>query len=187
VLIAAVCFGVYKYSGNSLPSGGGESLQGESGKPDKRLHEVNQALSEQVGTLQEELRLISAERDRLKEDKAQLLYMVEKLQQQAVQTSVPDPEHGAREKVVRSWLLRISELRNATIPGKAESRDTYVNQVNEVVRGLKEDFAEDAFIMEMGYAKTSPQVKSDIRAAQRKLDLVIKYLRAYRSGAEEPL
>lgn len=92
---------------------------------------------------------------------------------------------GVSEKVVRSWLVRISELRNTRVAEIAVPRDEYIKEVNEVVRGLKEDFAEDMFIMEIGYVKTSSRVKSDITAAQKKLDDIILYLRAYDYGADE--
>jgi hypothetical protein len=182
VLIAVAGFGVYKYAGNSLPPGDDEPLQGEGAHPEKKLHEANQELIARIRALREELRLTSEERDRLKEDKSQLLYMVEKLQQQSVKASAGSREGGVSAKVVRSWLVRLSELRNAGVAEKAAARDEYVKEVNEVIRGLKEDFAEDTFIMGIGYAKTSSRVKGDILAAQKKLDDIIKYLRAYNNG-----
>jgi hypothetical protein len=182
-LILVLGFGVYKYAGNSVPPGGDELLQEERANPEKKLHEANQELIARMRVLQEELRLTSEERDRLREDKAQLLYMVEKLQQQSVKASSGSGEGGVSAKVVRSWLVRLSELRNAKSPETAVSRDAYVKEVNEVVRGLKEDFAEDTFIMGIGYAKTSSRVKSDVSAVQKKLDDIITYLQAYHKGA----
>lgn len=179
VLIAVVGFGVYKYAGNSVPPGGDEPLQGEAATPEKKLNQANQELIAQVRALREELRVTSQERDQLKEDKAQLLYMVEKLQQQSVKSSAESREGSVSAKVVRSWLVRVTELRNAGVAEKAAARDEFVKEVNQVIRGLKEDFAEDPFIMGIGYAKTSSRVKGDIAAAQKKLDDIIKYLRAY--------
>jgi len=179
LLIVVAGFGVYKYAGNSLPPGGDEPLQGESAHPEMTLHEVNRELISRMRALQEELRLTSEERNRLKEDKAQLLYMVEKLQQQSVKASAESREGGVSTKVVRSWLVRLSELRTAGVTEKAAARDEYVKEVNEVIRGLKEDFTEDTFIMGIGYAKTSSRVKGDILSAQNKLDDIIKYLRSY--------
>jgi len=182
VLIATVCFGIYKYAGNSLPSGGNESLPGEGNDPVQSVHEVNQELSARVKELQEELRLTAKERDSLKEDKAQLLYMVEKLQQQSVKIAASGQGGGVSGKVVRSWLVRISELKNKRVAEIVVPRDEYIKEVNEVIRGLKEDFAEDTFIMGIGYAKTSSRVKNDISAAQTKLEDIIQYLRAYDPG-----
>ncbi len=182
VLIVVIGFGVYKYAGNSVPPGGDESLQGEGAHPEMKLHEANQELLARMRALQEELRLTSEERDRLREDKAQLLYMVEKLQQQSVKASAESREGDVNAKVARSWLVRISDLRNAGIVEKSASRNDYVKEVNEVIRGLKEDFAEDTFIMGIAYAKTSSRIKADIVAAQKKLDDIITYLRAYNNG-----
>jgi hypothetical protein len=182
VFIAAVCFGIYKYAGNSLPSGGNESLPGEGNDPVQSVHEVNQELRARMSKLQKELRLTAEERDRLKEDKAQLLYMVEKLQQQSAKIAASGQGGGVSGKVVRSWLVRISELKNTGVREEAQARNEYIKEVNEVVRGLKEDFSEDTFIMGIGYAKTSSRVKSDISAAQTKLEDIIQYLRAYDPG-----
>lgn len=183
VLIVAVGFGVYKYAGNSASPGGGEPVRGEGVTPEKKLHEANQELLARVRALEEQLLLTSQERDRLREDKAQLLFMVEKLQQQSVKASAESREGGVNAKVARSWLVRISDLRNAGVVEKSASRNDYVKEVNEVIRGLKEDFAEDTFIMGIGYAKTSSRIKADIVAAQKKLDDIITYLRAYNNGA----
>jgi TolA-binding protein len=183
VLIVVIGFGVYKYARNSVPPGGDQQLQGEGAHPEMKLHEANQELIAQVRALQEKLRLTSEERDRLKEDKAQLLYMVEKLQQQSVKASAGSREGGVSAKVVRSWLVRLSELRTTGVAEKSAARDEYVKEVNEVIRGLKEDFAEDTFIMGIGYAKTSSRVQGDFLAAQKKLDDIIKYLQAYNNGA----
>ncbi|GEM_PF-3216300 len=183
-LVAAACFGVYRYAGNSLPPGGDASSRGEGDGPSRSPAEANQALVARVRELQEELRLTAQERDQLKEDKAQLLYMVEKLERQSVRTSAAGREDGVNEKVVRSWLVRISELRNAGVIEKAASRDDYVKEVNDVIRGLKEDFADDAFIMGIGYVKTSSRLKSDVSAAQGKLDDIIRYLRAYKHDTD---
>jgi TolA-binding protein len=183
VLMVVVGFGVYKYAGKSLPPGGDAVLHDQGDNPVHRLNQVNQQLSTRISALREELRLTTEERDRLKEDKAQLLYMVEKLQQQSVKASAGSREGGVSAKVVRSWLVRLSELRTAGVAEKAAARDEYVKEVNEVIRGLKEDFVEDTFIMGIGYAKTSSLAKGDILAAQKKLDDIIKYLQAYNNGA----
>jgi len=184
VLIALFCFSVYKRSGSSLPPGGDESSATEGDNPIKSLNAVNQELSAQVRRLQEELRLASQERDSLKEDKKQLLYMVEKLQQQSVTSAASGQGGGVSGKVVRSWLVRISELKNTGVREEAQARNEYIKEVNEVVRGLKEDFSEDTFIMGIGYAKTSSRVKNDINAAQTKLEDIIQYLRAYDPGVK---
>ena len=184
VLIVVVGFGVYKYAGNSLPPGGDEQLQGEGANPEKKLNEANQELIARMRALQEELRLTSEERDQLKEDKAQLLYMVEKLQQQSVTSAASGQGGGVSGKVVRSWLVRISELKHTGVREEAQARNEYIKEVNEVVRGLKEDFSEDTFIMGIGYAKTSSRVKNDINAAQTKLEDIIQYLRAYDPGVK---
>lgn len=168
-----------------MPPGGDESSATEGDDSIKSLNAVNQELSAQVSRLREELRLVTGERDRLKEDKTQLLYMVDKLQEQSMKSPAAGQKSGVSEKVVRSWLVRISELRNTRVAEIAVPRDEYIKEVNEVVRGLKEDFAEDMFIMEIGYVKTSSRVKSDITAAQKKLDDIILYLRAYDYGADE--
>jgi hypothetical protein len=182
--MAAVCFSVYKYTRNSLPPGGSEQLQGEGTHSEKQLNETNQQLNVRISELQEELRVISEERDRLKDDKAQLLYMVEKLQQQSVQAAASGEEGGFSEKVMRSWLVRLSELRHTKSPETAVSRDAYLKEVNEIIRGLKEDFTDDTFIMDIGYVKASSRVKNDITAAQKKLDDIITYLRAYNYSAD---
>ncbi|RQW81510.1 MAG: hypothetical protein EHM79_19585 [Geobacter sp.] len=184
VLIALVFFGVYKRPGNSIPFNSEESLNSKDGKPFERLNAVNQELIAQIRKLQEEVRLIAEERDNLKEDKAQLLYMVEKLQQQSAQSSPPEKESSLDTKMVRSWLVRISELRNTKVREDALSRNEYVKEVNEVVRGLKEDCAEDTFIMGIGYAKTSSRIKNDINTAQKKLDDIVQYLKQGSSGAD---
>ena len=182
VFIAVLSFVIYRYAGNSLPAGGEESLQHGGENPATDLNEVNQELSARISRLQEELRLITEERDRLKEDKTQLLYMVDKLQQQSMKPAARGQKSGASEKVVRSWLVRLSELSNVKIPETAAPRDAYVKEVNEVVRGLKEDFPSDTFIMGIGYAKTSSRGKSDINAARQKLDDIMRYLSAYDYG-----
>ena len=184
VLIGIFLYRVHKQPAGLTTPGAAASAQGQGETPIKSLEEVNQKLSAQMRELEEKLRLTAEERDRLKEDKAQLLYMVEKLQQQSVRSSASGREGGVSEKVVRSWMVRIAELRNAKSPETAVSRDAYVKEINEVVRGLKEDFAEDTFIMGIGYAKTSARAKSDISVAQKKLDDIITYLRAYDYGAD---
>lgn len=175
VCLAVVLYGIYKRAGG--PASPGTSDDADS--PVEQLREANRQLKVQVERLQAELRATAEERDGLKEDKAQLLYMVEKLQQQSVKAFASKAESGFNGKMVRSWLLRISELRDKRVAETAPSRDAYVKEVNEIVRGLKEDFAQDAFITGMGYAVPSSRPKDDIRAAQRKLDDIIRYLRAY--------
>jgi TolA-binding protein len=181
--MAVVGFGVSKYAGNPVPIGGDAQLPGEGAHPDMKLRQANQELIARMRALREQLRQTSEERDRLKEDKAQLLYMVEKLQQQSVKASTGSREGGVSATVVRSWLVRLSELRTTGVAEKAAARDEYVKEVNEVIRGLKEDFAEDTFIMGIGYANTSSRGKGDILAAQKKLDDIIKYLQSYNNGA----
>jgi hypothetical protein len=184
VLIGIFLYRVHKQPADSTTPGAAASAQGQVEASVKSLEEINQELSAQMKELQEKLRLTSEERDRLKKDKAQLLYMVEKLQQQSVKSSAAGREGSVSGRVVHSWLVRIAELKNAKISETAVSRDEYVKEINEVVRGLKEDFAEDTFIMGIGYAKTSSRAKSDISAAQKKLDDIITYLRAYDYGAD---
>ncbi len=140
VLIAAVLYGVHKQGGDPASPGTSGSAQGGADNPAEQLKESNQELSTRVKELQEELRLTAKERDSLKEDKAQLLYMVEKLQQQSVKIAASGQGGGVSGKVVRSWLVRISELKNKRVAEIVVPRDEYIKEVNEVIRGLKEDF-----------------------------------------------
>ncbi len=182
VFIAMVLYGVHKRAGISTLLGTAGSAEGDGGTRIETLKTANQELKTQVRSLEEELRLASQDRDGLKEDKKQLLYMVEKLQQQSVTSAASGQGGGVSGKVVRSWLVRISELKNTGVREEAQARNEYIKEVNEVVRGLKEDFSEDTFIMGIGYAKTSSRVKNDISAAQTKLEDIIQYLRAYDPG-----
>jgi archaellum component FlaC len=182
VFIAMVLYGVHKRAGISTLLGTAGSAEGDGGTRIETLKTANQELKTQVRNLEEELRLASQDRDGLKEDKKQLLYMVEKLQQQSVTSAASGQGGGVSGKVVRSWLVRISELKNNGVREEAQARNEYIKEVNEVVRGLKEDFSEDTFIMGIGYAKTSSRVKNDINAAQTKLEDIIQYLRAYDPG-----
>ena len=184
VFIIMVLYGVHKRAGISTLLGTAGSAEGDGGTRIETLKTANQELKTQVRNLEEALRLASQERDSLKEDKKQLLYMVEKLQQQSVTSAASGQGGGVSGKVVRSWLVRISELKHTGVREEAQARNEYIKEVNEVVRGLKEDFSEDTFIMGIGYAKTSSRVKNDINAAQTKLEDIIQYLRAYDYGAD---
>ena len=186
LLIAFIFFNSYKHPAGSVPRNDYASLQKECNNRIESMSEVNQELSAQIARLQEELRLSAEERDSLQQDKTQLLFMVEKLEQQSGTSASPGNGSSPTKKIVRSWLVRIAELRNAQVYDEAPSRNEYINAVNEVVRGLKEDFTEDAFIMGIGYSKTSSRVKNDISSAQKKLDDITEHLSAsYSPGVDE--
>lgn len=186
LLIAFIFFNSYKHPAGSVPRNDYASLQKECNNRIESMSEVNQELSAQIARLQEELRLTEGERESLKQDRAQLLFMVEKLEQQSGTFSSLGKGSSLSKKIVRSWLVRIAELRNAQVQDEAPSRNEYINEVNEVVRGLKEDFTEDVFILGIGYSKTTSSVKRDISAAQKKLDDITKHLSAsYSPGVDE--
>ena len=48
-------------------------------------------------------------------------------------------------KFAQSWLMRISELKDGYIQEGAASRDEFVDEVNKIIEGLKEDFPEIRF------------------------------------------
>lgn len=183
LIASSIIFNRYKQPADPRPED--ESLQRECDRRVESINRVNRELSARIAQIQEELRITAEERDSLKEDKSQLLFMVEKLEQQSGGLPSPAKSGSPAAKTVRSWQARIAELRNARLPENAAGRNEYINDVNEVVRGLKEDFAGDVFITGIGYSKTTSSVKSDIIAAQRKLDGIAKYLKAtYSPGAD---
>lgn len=186
VLMASILFNRCDYLFDSITLRDHNGIQRDCDRRIESMNEMNRELSARLAGLQEELRVTAEERDSLKQDKAQLLFMVKKLEQQSGRFSSPGKEGSPGKKIVRSWLVRIAELRNAQVPDDAPSINGYINEVNEVVRGLKEDFSEDPFIMGIGYSKTSSPVKNGIRSAHKKLDEITEHLSSsYSPGVEE--
>ena len=144
-----------------------------------QLKEMNQELSLRLSQVQEKVGEIVRERDSLQEDKSQLLFMLEKLEKQSnVFKTASTAEEGMR-KFAQSWLMRISDLKSDYVKEGATARDALVDEVNEIVKGLKEDFSRDTFISTIDYCTITSNVKKDIVRAKKKLGSISAHLREY--------
>jgi hypothetical protein len=144
-----------------------------------QLKEMNQELSLRLSQVQEKVGEIVRERDSLQEDKSQLLFMLEKLEKQSnVFKTASTAEEGMR-KFAQSWLMRISDLKSDYVKEGATARDALVDEVNEIVKGLKEDFSRDTFISTIDYCTITSNVKKDIVRAKKKLGSIGAHLREY--------
>lgn len=144
-----------------------------------QLKEMNQELSLRLSQVQEKVGEIVRERDSLQEDKSQLLFMLEKLEKQSnVFKTASTAEEGIR-RFAQSWLMRISDLKSDYVKEGATARDALVDEVNEIVKGLKEDFSGDTFISTIDYCTITSNVKKDIVRAKKKLGSISAHLREY--------
>jgi hypothetical protein len=140
---------------------------------------MNQELSLRLSQVQEKVGEIVRERDSLREDKSQLLFMLEKLEKQSnVFKTASTAEEGMR-KFAQSWLMRISDLKSDYVKEGATARDALIDEVNEIIKGLKEDFSRDTFISTIDYCTITSNVKKDIVRAKKKLGSISAHLREY--------
>ena len=112
---------------------------------------MNQELSLRLSQMQEKVGEIVRERNSLQDDKSQLLFMLEKLEKQSnVFKTASTAEEGIR-KFAQSWLMRISDLKSDYVKEGATARGALIDEVNEIIKGLKEDFSGDTFISTIDY------------------------------------
>jgi uncharacterized coiled-coil protein SlyX len=156
-----------------------ESLKNTYDKEVKRLSELNRELKNQLSVIKEKLNEITEKRDSLENDKSQLLFMLEKLEQRVNQSPLANDGEKIIRKFALSWLRRISELRDQYVLEGASARDAFVGEVNQIIEGLKEDFSGDSFLSQVRDCTVSSNITKDIKAAQKKLDTISKHLREY--------
>ena len=156
-----------------------ESLKNTYKTEIEKLKELNRELKNQLSQIREKLEKMTEERDSLENDKSQLLFMLEKLEQRVNRSNLARDGEKMIRKFALSWLMRISELRDQYVAEGASARDAFVNEVNQIVEGLKEDFSEDSFFSQVRDATISSNITKDIKSAQKKLDTISEHLREY--------
>jgi hypothetical protein len=156
-----------------------ESLKNRYEKEVERLSELNRELKSELSGIREKLHAITEERNSLEHDKSQLLFMLEKLEQRVNKSHLASDGEKMIRKYALSWLTRISELRDRYITDGANARDAFVDEVNHIIEGLKEDFSEDSFLSQVRDCTISSNITKDIKNAQKKLDTISKHLREY--------
>ena len=144
-----------------------------------QLKEMNQELSLRLSQVQEKVGEIISERDSLQDDKSQLLFMLEKLEKQSNVFKTANSAEESIRRFARSWLMRINELKDEYVKEGTSARDALIEEVNEIIKGLQEDFSGDTFISTIDYCTITSNVKKDIVHAQKKLGSISAYLREY--------
>lgn len=180
VLFLAVMFlRIYGDLSDTIPHKDYESIKKYYREELAELKEMNQELSLRLAQMQEKVGEIVRERDSLKEDRSQLLFMLEKLEKQSNVLKTASTAEDSMRKFAQSWLMRINELKNNYVQEGAVARDALINEVNEIIKGLKEDFSRDAFISTIDYCTITSNVKKDILRAKKKLGSISAHLREY--------
>ena len=179
IFLGVMFLRIYGNLFDSVPHKDYESIKKYYREELAQLKEMNQELSLRLSQVQEKVGEIVRERDSLQEDKSQLLFMLEKLEKQSnVFKTASTVEEGMR-KFAQSWLMRISDLKSDYVKEGATARDALVDEVNEIVKGLKEDFSRDTFISTIDYCTITSNVKKDIVRAKKKLGSISAHLREY--------
>jgi len=179
IFLGVMFLRIYGNLFDSVPHKDYESIKKYYREELAQLKEMNQELSLRLSQVQEKVGEIVRERDSLQEDKSQLLFMLEKLEKQSnVFKTASTAEEGMR-KFAQSWLMRISDLKSDYVKEGATARDALVDEVNEIVKGLKEDFSRDTFISTIDYCTITSNVKKDIVRAKKKLGSIGAHLREY--------
>jgi hypothetical protein len=75
--------------------------------------------------------------------------------------------------------MRISDLKSDYVKEGATARGALIDEVNEIIKGLKEDFSGDTFISTIDYCTITSNVKKDIVRAKKKLGSISAHLREY--------
>jgi DNA repair exonuclease SbcCD ATPase subunit len=179
ILLAVMFLSVYGNLSDSIPRKDYESIKNYYREECAKLREMNKELSLRLSEIQEKIREIVKERDSLKEDKSQLLFMLEKLEKQSNVLKTASTAEESIRKFAQSWLMRINELKNEYIKEGTTARDALIDEVNEIIEGLKEDFPGDAFISKIDYCTITSNVKKDIVHAKKKLGSISAHLREY--------
>ena len=179
IFLGVMFLRIYGNLFDSVPHKDYESIKNYYREELAQLKEMNQELSLRLSQVQEKVGEIVREWDSLQEDKSQLLFMLEKLEKQSnVFKTASTAEEGMR-KFAQSWLMRISDLKSDYVKEGATARDALVDEVNEIVKGLKEDFSRDTFISTIDYCTITSNVKKDIVRAKKKLGSIGAHLREY--------
>ena len=178
LLVAAYLIISGKFTGSVSPEHY-ESLKNTYDREVEKLAKLNRELNKQLVQIREKLEEISEERDSLENDKSQLLFMLEKLEQRVNNSNLASEGEKMIRKFAQSWLMRISDLKDGYIQEGAASRDALVGEVNKIIEGLKEDFSEDSFLSQVRDCTISSNFRKDIKNAQEKLDALSTHLREY--------
>lgn len=179
ILLAVIFLSLYENRSGSIPRKDFESLKSFYREEFVKLKEMNEELSLRLAQLQGKIAELARERDSLQEDKSRMLFMLEKLEKQANVLHSASTAEDSIEKFARSWLLRISELKNEYVKEGTAARDALISEVNEIIRGLKEDFSGDAVIGKINYCRVTSSVKKDMDDAKKKLAAISAHLREY--------
>ncbi len=178
-LLVITYINIYGKFNGSVPRKHYESLKNTYEMEVKGLSELNRELKSQLSRIKEKLNEITEERDSLEHDKSQLLFMLEKLEKRLNQSQLASDGEKMIRKYALSWITRISELREKYVTDGAGARDVFVAEVNQIIKGLKEDFSEDSFFSQVRDCSVSSNITKDIKNAQEKLDTIRKHLREY--------
>ncbi len=172
-------FAVYEIFSGSISPERYESLKNTYKTEIEKLTKLNRELKNQLSQIREKLEKMTKERDSLEDDKSQLLFMLEKLEQRLNDSHLASDGEKMIRKFALSWLTRIAELREKYVKDGTGARDAFVAEVNQIIKGLKEDFFEDAFLSQVRDCSVSSNITKDIKNAQEKLDTISKHLREY--------
>ena len=170
---------------DTIPNKNYESIKNYYREELTELKKMNQELSLRLAQMQEKIGEIVRERDSLQEDKSQLLFMLEKLEKQSNVFKTASFAEESMRKFARSWVMRIDGLKSDYVREGTAARDALIDEVNEILKGLKEDFSGDAVISKTDYCTITSNVKKDIIQAQKKLAAISAHLRAYYSPGDD--
>jgi DNA repair exonuclease SbcCD ATPase subunit len=179
IFLGVMFLRVYGDLFDSVPQKDYESIKNYYREELAKLKEMNQELSLRLSQMQEKVGEIVKERDSLQEDKSQLLFMLEKIEKQSNVLKTASTAEDSIRKFAQSWLMRIDELKSDYVKEGATARDALIDEVNEIIKGLKEDFSGDAFISKIDYCRITSNVKKDIVKAKKKLGSISAHLREY--------
>ena len=179
IFLGVMFLRIYGNLPDAIPHKDYESIKNYYREELAELKEMNQALSLRLSQMQEKVGEIVRERDSLQEDKSQLLFMLEKLEKQSNVVKTASTVEERIKNFARSWLMRIDELKSDYVNEGAPARDALIDEVNEIIKGLKEDFSGDAFISKIDYCAITSNVKKDIAQAKKKLGSISTHLREY--------
>ena len=181
IFLGVMFLRVYGGLSDSVPQKDFESIKKYYHEELARLKKMNKELRLRLTQMQDKVGEIVQERDSLQEDKSQLLFMLEKLEKQSNVFKTASTAEESVRKFAQSWLVRINDLKNDYIPEGTTARDALIDEVNEIIKGLQEDFSGDTFISRIDYCTITSNVQKDIARAQKKLVSLSEHLREYYS------
>jgi len=143
-----------------------------------KLKNKNQELVLQLKTVNDQLIDATEQIVNLKKTENQFTTQIEEYKERInyLEDRLKLQEESPLVKLAKSWYKRIYVLRQSSVGVTATSRYNFLNEINEIIKGLKKDFKEDSFIQNIDNCTASSKYSDDIKYGFKKLDALLLHL-----------